>query len=352
MRRTFFHLLLFLLVQNIAFGGNFYSRPDGIWSTVLAGPDCSCVPGPDDIILVSHDIIIAGNFTLNTGSMVINSSSLLTITGDLVLGESSMLTTDVGSTLRVNQNLLNQDNSSAIVISGDLIIDGNFTNGTGLGLSTVINFGLTGTISVGGICSNFGLVINKLGSFTGCDNSVLPVELLYFVARAEKNSFMVDLEWATSTELNSDYFTIERSLNGVDFDSIGYHKAAGNSQHIIKYTWSFLKLDEGNIYYRLKEVGRDGTYTYFDVISSVTVSSNGLQVSPNPVHGNILNIRVENPSERKQMFLYDTSGQLIRTIDINNVLTRVELEQHLSPGIYLLKSTSNGSEKPTKIIAR
>ena len=90
----------------------------------------------------------------------------------------------------------------------------------------------------------------------------LPIELLSF--DAVKDGSRVRLTWTTATEINNDYFTIERSSNGVDFEPILLHEGAGNSFDVIDY----LRYDErpliGTNYYRLKQTDFDGKTETFE----------------------------------------------------------------------------------------
>ncbi|MEI9956490.1 MAG: hypothetical protein WDM90_09365 [Ferruginibacter sp.] len=67
-------------------------------------------------------------------------------------------------------------------------------------------------------------------------NLILPVKLINFTATDNKGKNL--LQWQTATEINSDYFNVERSSNGQDFEVIGKVKAVGNSSNIINYNFT------------------------------------------------------------------------------------------------------------------
>jgi len=101
---------------------------------------------------------------------------------------------------------------------------------------------------------------------------VLPVELIYFDAKCDKNN-LVQLQWQTASETNSDYFTVERSGNGNIFEAIGVVKAAGNSSTRRYYyftdTLSAFKLyNLPAYYYRLKQVDKNGANKYLQIITA------------------------------------------------------------------------------------
>lgn len=92
--------------------------------------------------------------------------------------------------------------------------------------------------------------------------AALPIELLSFDARPKDSEVFVN--WLTASEINTDYFSVERSPDGVIFESIGTVRAAGNSTHFLSY--SFVDNDplSGSSFYRLKETDFDG-YTSFSL---------------------------------------------------------------------------------------
>jgi hypothetical protein len=93
----------------------------------------------------------------------------------------------------------------------------------------------------------------------------LPVELLYFegVAYATHNT----LKWSTASEHNSDYFQIERSIDGVEWKTIGTKTASGNSNTKIDYSFIDSFDDFVINYYRLVQVDYDGQYKIYGPIS-------------------------------------------------------------------------------------
>ena len=112
------------------------------------------------------------------------------------------------------------------------------------------------------------ITYNVISSGSACDNclSILPVELLSF--SAERNNRYVDLSWITATEINNDYFTVERSLDGINFTVIGSMPGSGNSSIILNYKLIDSSPIENEIsYYRLKQTDFDGAYSYSDIVS-------------------------------------------------------------------------------------
>ena len=97
----------------------------------------------------------------------------------------------------------------------------------------------------------------------------LPIELMYFNATLQSNAKKVDLNWATATEINNDYFSIERAGKDLNFKEIAYVPGAG----ISSLNHYYHQLDENPLpginYYRLKQVDYDGNVTFSDVKSVI-----------------------------------------------------------------------------------
>ena len=99
---------------------------------------------------------------------------------------------------------------------------------------------------------------------TGTANP-LPVELVTFYG--SKHNEVNKLKWTTASEKNSDYFTIEKTIDGVNFESIGQIIGAGNSVYFNSYTLADQNVDNILNYYRLVQVDFDGVKTYSNLIS-------------------------------------------------------------------------------------
>lgn len=133
--------------------------------------------------------------------------------------------------------------------------------------------------------SNFsqsGLAFNLNWSLTNgasLDCTVLPVELSYFGAQAENTT--VKLTWGTATEMNSDHFMVERSVDGQVYVPIGRVDAAGNSTSATHYAFSDMTATTGLHHYRLRQVDLDGQYAY-SPIATVLLGGQVLTGVPYP----------------------------------------------------------------------
>ena len=147
-----------------------------------------------------------------------------------------------------------------------------------------------GTIRVSGSANRADEIITYTTTFSGsaCVNcmSVLPVELTAFQVASEGKA--VACEWWTETELNNDYFTIERSLDGIHFEPIAYMNGAGNSNEPLRYKiYDYDPYLDVVSYYRLSQTDFNGQTRLHDIRSIKPKSTNELTIFPNPSNGNI-----------------------------------------------------------------
>lgn len=117
--------------------------------------------------------------------------------------------------------------------------------------------------------------------------TVLPIELISFTGHQEENFNL--LQWQTAVEVDNDYFILDRSVNGGNWDSIATIDGAGSSSQILDYSYNDYDLYEGIAYYRLRQRDYNGTTTASEIIYIVrsAQSSATTSVYPVPSTGNV-----------------------------------------------------------------
>lgn len=177
--------------------------------------------------------------------------------------------------------------------------------------------------------------------------SPLPITLLYFTA--ELNNKQVNLKWATASELNNDFFTIEKSNNGIQFEPLATSKAKGNENELTIYNEIDLNPLDGITYYRLKQTDKDGSYTYSKIISVINNHSiSKITILPNPNDGTF-DIHLNSDNEKTVFIeIKDLSGkvcfkELVKMEEYSNKIT-VRTENKLSKGTYILSILLNDKE--------
>lgn len=176
-----------------------------------------------------------------------------------------------------------------------------------------------------------------LGGYT------LPITLLYF--KASNSESAIDLTWTTSSEINNDYFTIERSLDGEQFSALKHLPGAGNSNTNLNYTCRDERPVQGRNYYRLKQTDFDGNYSYSDPVAvnysnagsfeliAVSADENSLLIFLNDPEGGLRQLVVTRSDGRIEKYAY---------LETQAGKARYELSAcYFSSGIYTLKLLTN-----------
>lgn len=114
----------------------------------------------------------------------------------------------------------------------------------------------------------------------------LPIELLDFDATLTQAG-NTSLEWQTASEVNNDYFEVQRSISLTEWHAVEQLKGAGTTQQLTSYQTTDPTPPNGTVYYRLKQVDFDGAYSHSPVVSIELTSDYKLALYPNPVIDNL-----------------------------------------------------------------
>lgn len=157
----------------------------------------------------------------------------------------------------------------------------------------------------------------------------LPIELLSFTGKSIGSSNL--LEWKTTTEINNDYFTLERSSDATFFSELGTIQGAGNSNTSLHYQFTDNAPLEGVNYYRLKQTDFDGTYSYSNILALSNNSTNFTIWNSS----NTLFVKSDKENLSSSLKIYNLLGELVfeKVFEEN---TSIETST-FSSGIYLVK---------------
>ncbi len=179
----------------------------------------------------------------------------------------------------------------------------------------------------------------------------LPVELVRF--NAECRGDFVSLEWATATESNNDFFSIEKSEDGLEWTSIGTVQGAGNSVQTIEY--SFVDANPTTLaYYRLVQTDYDGTSETSNIIAGGCEGANGVQIVNAWDDGSTVTLVVSSSDlDNFDLTLIDVQGKELLTRSsqvINSGITNLSFNKgHIATGVYTLR-LHNGRDVLTRRI--
>jgi hypothetical protein len=103
-------------------------------------------------------------------------------------------------------------------------------------------------------------------------NTVLPIELMFFTSQVTSQNTVL-LNWATASELNNDFFTVERSLDGLTWEVVEFVNGNGTTPLRNDYNSKDVRPYIGLSYYRLKQTDFDGTFEYSNIVSVFVAST-------------------------------------------------------------------------------
>lgn len=189
------------------------------------------------------------------------------------------------------------------------------------------------------------------------ENSSLPIKLISFTAAAKED--FVELNWITASENNNDYFNVERSTDGINFNSIGRVSGAGNSSQTLEYEIVDDTPLNGVSYYRLMQTDYDGKTSYSELEAVEFDSRNAFnfKIYPNPNNGEGFSIDINENNYILLVIMYDILGkevytEVIFTTDSHEYVYAIEPSEKLKPGVYLVAVTSNNGTHKKRLIVR
>jgi hypothetical protein len=181
----------------------------------------------------------------------------------------------------------------------------------------------------------------------------LPVILTAFNANCNSNT--VELSWTTESEINNDYFIVEKSFDAVTFFELTKVYGNGSSSVMNHYSAFDSNPSSGVTYYRLKQVDFDGAISYHNIVST-NCNANGFNVNQIILNNNALSFNVATTlNENLMVYFYDYRGRLIANkpitvVEGNNIVKLNNLE--LSTGIYMLSIIGEQNSYATKLLNR
>jgi len=324
-----------------------YSTADGYWNDPdvwITDGGAASTPKPDDHVVISHEIIqlvennitythygnvlveVDGAYLINTGKGMPNAyifaGSLFEVYGVLITSDDFShqkgvpdgdgifhayegATIFIGDDYEPHEKSLTINEVDCFVMGDDLKFfgDQSLVCGTGrMCIGPITNIPGTANGEVRAIIdgvhtSGFQFVCDGIDIFRiGPNGEIcaefvqtgtgeippLPVELISFEANIEAGT--VVLNWLTASELNNDYFTLERGRNVEAFIEIGETPGAGTTNFMQEYRFVDANPLSGTTYYRLRQTDFDGKTTYSQIVEVRFVYGQAsLSIYPNPI---------------------------------------------------------------------
>ncbi len=177
---------------------------------------------------------------------------------------------------------------------------------------------------------------------------ILPVNLISLDAACSGDKVVI--RWSTLPGSNSDNFNIERSGDGINFQSLGngYIKKTHNNKNYFSFTDK--QVPSGRAYYRLVQIQGNGQIDYSQVVSAGCSSGNDpvVNVYPNPSSG-LVNIKTGTSTA--MLVIRNSMGQALLQTQAKPLITTIDLE-HFPPGVYYVEVHTTGRPSYHKVVVR
>ncbi len=263
----------------------------------------------------------------------------LTISFDLAGVFGSIAASDLRLLIDSDNDGVFNDESGASVVSGAVNTSGDIFEWTGVDIDNNQRF--------------------TIGSVDAI-STPLPIELIDFQAKKTKGNNVL-LSWQTATDLNNDYFALERSVDGRNWIELEKIKGAGNSTTTLDYNYVDTRPNQGQNYYRLCQFDFDGSREEFnEKIRRVNFEIRDIEfrLYPNPNRGNILTVELLAPQRGKYTLEILSSKGIVAidkifVVEDEFIAKQFELDLlNLKSGIYFVRLTNNQTTFTRKLIIK
>lgn len=324
---TLFSLIfIFLFQSNLVYSDTCSSVSAGSWDTPGIW-DCGHTPGCGDTIYVNHVVEITANVNLDAPGCTTPTFIVITAGGDLNFNSGKKLVLYCGSGVTVQAGA--QITSDAGGASENIkICDVTVWQGSW-------DPDLDGPVVLG---------------------SGLPVELVAF--NAYYNGNQVDISWITASEQNNDYFTVERSADGIHFHTVIITDGAGNSSSMIEYFEIDYQPLNGVSYYRLVQTDYDGISAASQPVAVRTYSqlAGELSLFPNPTDGSFHLQITGFGDEEFLVVVRDISGRehysKVFVTSTDRHLEAIDPANKLDAGTYIVTASSRNEFYSQKLVVK
>jgi len=253
----------------------------------------------------------------------------------------------IGNTAAVSSGAKTTTSNNEMVYGISIGASGNLTTGAGFTNRSTANSNIVEdkkATAMGSYSATFtsagGNWIAQMATFIST-NIILPIELLSFTGYCNNNN--IALNWATASESNNDYFTIERSEDGNNWQAIGTVKSAGNSSMAQQYSFNADETNTEVSYFRLKQTDFNGKFNYSQIIkvNNCNKNSSGVNIYPNPSNGRSLFGRINlKANEIYSIEIFDYLGKMVSHVTSVQSEFAINFPQLLPSGVYYAKISS------------
>lgn len=302
-------------------------------------------PAHTRLLTIRDTLVVRGDMT-----MANNALNLLIAEGGILIVIGDFSTT----------NRINMENGGIFIVGGTMSIGGAQADYENSGSGQLYTSGPIGGANVPDGMEDDREDFDQLeNDYPGLYDFVLsggigtlPVELLFFRGKATPGQ--VNLEWATATEKDFDYFQVERAGKNGQFEAIGYVQGQGNSSEYTAYKFTDNNPAPDGSYYRLKNIDLDRSFDYSEVITIDAITdTRSMEVYPNPVTQGRFTLKVNfELNSDAVIMIMDMKGHEVYRAGISGFEQEHYLPGSLTSGYYIVRVVSGGESHQERIVIR
>ena len=175
--------------------------------------------------------------------------------------------------------------------------------------------------------------------------TLVPVKEFLLTRLLANSNNTISIYWQTKEEINNDYFTIEKSFDGLNFIKVATQKAKENTLSLTNYTFKDETSNGSSvIYYRIKQTDFVGNFSYSNILK-ITIKQDAVTINPNPAK-NFIN--VNTIKKIKAFSIKNNTGISYIKKDFTNSYINVSM---LPSGFYTLQlQEDNGNVIAVKFL--
>ncbi|MEJ1237439.1 T9SS type A sorting domain-containing protein [Chryseolinea sp. T2] len=179
----------------------------------------------------------------------------------------------------------------------------------------------------------------------------LPIELIFF--NVKQTGAIHSLEWATASERNFAFFSVEHSTDGINFKEIEQVKGHGTTMERKDYSFENRNPCLGKNYYRLKSVDFDGSSEYSEVAFVDHIGEKIFMVTPNPSTGSSISISMNFvPEENTHVTIFNNTGIVVGVYEPTDSFQSISFQNSLTTGLYFARLVSRSYVKVERFVVR
>lgn len=177
-----------------------------------------------------------------------------------------------------------------------------------------------------------------------------PLPVTWGGFEAEKVKTTARLSWKTMLELNTDKFMVERSADGISYTAIGSVQAAGTSNSTLTYQYNDVAPLQGTNYYRIKQLDKNGQFSYSPIRYLTFGDEGGVLITPNPAKDKIT-VTIPGNNKPLMVYLVTNAGQKLTSYNMPGASLNIALPP-LAAGVYYIRIEGPGTSSQHKLVIK